>query len=239
MADGGRPITAADLGALFSDRCLVNADEPRTDAPGDDALLDTTGSDPTRGSTALRGTAVASRTPGAPRTTPTSAAAARSPRSTSSSSPPRSAGTPDATRTPRASRAAEACSSQGTSQAVPSLPAALDVDFDQLQTIAARMMLRLGPDPNDPTHAPHAANMAAARDVAPRRSTNEWDSFVDFCARVSAEGSPEGGPTRRFPPTTSSRISCTRTERGAGDAGVEPGPGDGGGDVPGVRRRRR
>ena len=55
MADGGRPITAADLGALFSDRCMVNADEPRIDAPGDDALLDTTGSSIVRSDESIDG----------------------------------------------------------------------------------------------------------------------------------------------------------------------------------------
>ena len=194
MADGGRPITAADLGALFSDRCLVNGDEPRTDAPGDDALLDDIGSD--------------EKIDGPPRYGRRLADAWRPANDAyfggGGAFPeihvvqfPAAIGwdarcDEDAARK---SRGRGVCSSQGTSQAAPQSPATLDMDFDQLQTIAARMMLRLGPDPNDPTHAPHAANMAAARDVAPRRSTNEWDSFVDFCARVSAHARATRGPS--------------------------------------------
>lgn len=199
MADGGRPITAADLGALFSDRCMVNADEPRIDAPGDDALLDTTGSSIVRSDESIDGP---------PRYGRRLADAWRPANDAyfggGGAFPeihvvqfPAAIGwdarcDEDAARK---SRGRGVCSSQGTSQAVPPSPATLDMDFDQLQTIAARMMLRLGPDPNDPTHAPHAANMAAARDVAPRRSTNEWDSFVDFCARVSADARAARGPS--------------------------------------------
>ena len=32
MADGGRPITAADLGTLFADRCLVDKTRDAKDA---------------------------------------------------------------------------------------------------------------------------------------------------------------------------------------------------------------
>ena len=58
-------------------------------------------------------------------------------------------------------------------------------------------------------------------------------------ASLSRGESREGATREDFRRRRRLASPALAPERGAGDAGVEPGPGDGGGDVPGVRRRRR
>ena len=210
MADGGRPITAADLGTLFADRCLVDKTRDAKDAASrGDAHRDQRDPDdePDRVDDLL------------------TASIAAMPRENADGDPPPygrrlvdswrpaddsyfggggafpeipvvqfpSAIGWDAKGTPEKAKGRGVSSTQGTSQAVPPSPASLDLDFDQLQTIHARMMLRLGPDLDDPASVPHRENLRRAKDVASRRTTKEWDTLVSFCANVAAKAKATRG----------------------------------------------
>ena len=259
MADGGRPITAADLGTLFADRCLVDKTRDAKDAASRaDAHRDQRdpGDEPDRVEDLL------------------TASIAATPRETADGDPPPygrrlvdswrpaddsyfggggafpeipvvqfpSAIGWDAKGTPEKAKGRGVSSTQGTSQAVPPSPASLDLDFDQLQTIHARMMLRLGPDLDDPASVPHRENLRRAKDVASRRTTKEWDTLVSFCAKRRRKGQSDAGARRGDTKRRHRQVPARLApERAGGGPRRLPRPTDGHGAVPdqrGSRRRR-
>ena len=86
-------------------------------------------------------------------------------------------------------------SNGGTNSAVSTRappPASLDCSFDELQTRAARAMLRLdGTQRTQSTTSTRKPLLATP--VYPQRMTAEYDSFVRFVARVAESGGGSGG----------------------------------------------
>ena len=201
MADGGRPITAADLGALFSDRCLVNADEPRIDAPGDDALLDTTGSSVVRSD---------ERIDGPPRYGRRLADAWRPANDAyfggGGAFPeihvvqfPAAIGwdarcDEDAARK---SRGRGVCSSQGTSQAVPVAAGDARHGLRPAPDDRREDDVRLGPDPNDPTHA-RTRRTWRPPGTSPASIHERVGLLRRLLPRVSAEAKAARGPRAKI-----------------------------------------